>query len=117
MTASRGWWLPTSSKFREILERHNARCDEDDKLPLVKFHALRHSCASLLIEKGVDILTVSKRLGHSKITTTLDIYTHNLKKDDREAADVMGSIIDQNPDEKEDDEDDDQEPGLVMDSF
>ncbi|MCR5022157.1 MAG: tyrosine-type recombinase/integrase, partial [Ruminococcus sp.] len=49
-----------SSKFREILERHNARCDEDEKLPLVKFHALRHSCASLLIEKGVDILTVSK---------------------------------------------------------
>ena len=49
--------------------------------------------------------------------TTLDIYTHNFKKDDREAADVMGSIIDQNPDEKEDDEDDDQEPGLVMGSF
>ena len=49
--------------------------------------------------------------------TTPDIYTHNLKKDDREATDVMGSIIDRNPDEKEDDEDDDQEPGLVMDSF
>lgn len=68
--------------------------------------SFRHSSASLW-----------KKSDEKQVTTTLDIYTHNLKKDDREAADVMGSIIDQNPDEKEDDEDDDQEPGLVMGSF
>ena len=51
------------------------------------------NAASILIESGVDLLTVSKRMGHSKISTTLDIYTHRLKKDDHEAADAMENVM------------------------
>ena len=82
-----------SNKFKEIIARHNERADQDNQIKDIKLHALRHTCASLLIEEGVDILTVSKRLGHSKISTTLDIYTHRLKKDDHEATDAMSRIL------------------------
>jgi Phage integrase family len=49
------------------------------KLPRVTFHALRHTHASMLIANGVDIVTISRRLGHSKTSTTLDIYGHLFK--------------------------------------
>ena len=44
------------------------------KLPAVTFHALRNTHASMLIRKGVDILTISRRLGHSKASVSLDVY-------------------------------------------
>ena len=40
------------------------------------FHSLRHTHASMLINAGVDILTISRRLGHSKAAITLDTYGH-----------------------------------------
>lgn len=42
----------------------------------IRIHDLRHSHASYLLENGIDIVTISKRLGHEKIQTTLDIYCH-----------------------------------------
>ncbi|MDF2678667.1 MAG: XerC3, partial [Bacillota bacterium] len=47
-------------------------------VPYKKFHALRHTYATNLFERGVDILTVSRLLGHKNIQTT-EIYTHVLK--------------------------------------
>ena len=44
------------------------------KLPRVQFHALRHTHASTLIRAGVDVLTISRRLGHSSASMTLDVY-------------------------------------------
>ena len=44
------------------------------KLPAVTFHALRHTHVSVLIRAGVDILTISRRMGHSKASVTLDVY-------------------------------------------
>lgn len=49
------------------------------KIKAVTFHALRHTHASFLIAKGVSIYYISKRLGHSSITVTLDVYSHLLK--------------------------------------
>ncbi|MGB7701875.1 MAG: tyrosine-type recombinase/integrase, partial [Pseudolabrys sp.] len=46
------------------------------KLPPVPFHALRHTHASMLLGAGVDVLTVSRRLGHGKASVTLDTYGH-----------------------------------------
>jgi integrase len=49
-------------------------------------HTLRHSHASVLLANGVDLATVSARLGHSSVRVTADIYSHALRGRDREAA-------------------------------
>jgi integrase len=53
----------------------------------IKFHALRHTHASQLIHDGVDIVEISKRLGHSKPTITLNVYAHLYGKSGAVAAD------------------------------
>lgn len=63
------------------------------KLPRVTFHALRHTHASVLIRKGVDILTISRRLGHYKPSVTLDIYGHVIGGADKAAADAIGGVL------------------------
>ena len=54
---------------------------------------MRHSHASLLLEKGVDIATVSERLGHSSVATTAAIYSHAIRGKDRAAAQVWDDIM------------------------
>lgn len=63
------------------------------KLPRVAFHALRHTHASTLIWAGVDILTVSRRLGHSSASMTLDIYGHLIEGADAAAAEAIGRVL------------------------
>jgi len=63
------------------------------KLPAVTFHALRHSHASMLIRAGVDILTISRRLGHSKAAITLDVYGHLMPGADEAAADAIAGVL------------------------
>ncbi|HXW35819.1 MAG TPA: site-specific integrase [Acidimicrobiales bacterium] len=58
-----------------------------------RFHDLRHFSATQLIASGVDIKTVSNRLGHSQATMTLDRYAKALPEKDREAAAVLGSTV------------------------
>lgn len=62
-------------------------------LPQIHPHLFRHTQASLLIAEGVDILTVSKRLGHSKVSTTLDTYSHLLAKSDEQASNTLDKIL------------------------
>jgi hypothetical protein len=45
-------------------------------LPAIGLHGLRHTHATLLLEEGVDIKTVSERLGHDSVQTTLELYAH-----------------------------------------
>ena len=52
----------------------------------VSLHTLRHSHGSLLLADGVDLATVSERLGHSSVRVTADIYTHALRGRDQDAA-------------------------------
>jgi integrase len=63
------------------------------KLPAVTFHALRHTHASMLINAGVDILTISRRLGHSKAAITLDVYGHLIGGADEAAADAISGAL------------------------
>jgi integrase len=54
---------------------------------------LRHTHASLLINAGVDILSVSRRLGHYKPSVTLDTYGHLIKGADEAAAAAIASVL------------------------
>lgn len=60
-----------------------------NKLPHFTPHSLRHTHATLLIAEGVSIPTVSRRLGHSSITTTSKIYVHAIQSADEVASDVI----------------------------
>ena len=82
------------AKFKKIIRRYNATCtNEEDKLPDIVLHDLRHTNATLQIAAGTDTPTVSARLGHSKVSTTLDIYAHPLKTQDRAAADDFQTFM------------------------
>jgi integrase len=59
----------------------------------VTFHALRHTHASQLIDAGVDIVTISKRLGHAKPDITLRVYAHLFRNDDRKAALAINAVL------------------------
>ena len=76
--------------FKKFITRHG--------LPQVTLHSLRHTHASLLIAEGIDIATVSRRLGHSKVSITLDIYTHSLESRDRKAAEILDNLLTINDD-------------------
>lgn len=57
------------------------------------FHSLRHTHATMLIENGANIKTVQKRLGHSKLSTTMDTYAHVTDKMKTEAVNILENII------------------------
>ena len=64
-----------------------------NSLTPIHFHGLRHTNATLLISQNMDILTISKRLGHAKTSTTMDIYGHLLQKTDRIATEKLENLF------------------------
>jgi integrase len=62
-------------------------------LPLVRLHALRHTHASALIAAGLDVVAVSRRLGHSNPTTTLSVYAHRFSTKDTAASVVETALF------------------------
>ena len=72
------WW----DRYREVAG-----------FPGLRVHELRHTAASLLLANGMDVLTVSNRLGHASPSITLDVYSHCIPGRDAAAADLMGSIL------------------------
>jgi integrase len=61
----------------------------------VSFHGLRHTHASMLIDRNVDVVTISKRLGHSSPAITLQVYAHLFRKDDGKAAAAINAALGQ----------------------
>ena len=59
-----------------VITNHITRIEKNNGLPTVSVHGLRHTFASMLNSEGIDIARISTELGHSNITTTLNIYTH-----------------------------------------
>lgn len=62
-------------------------------LPHINPHAFRHSMASILINSGTDILSISKRLGHANTSTTLNFYGHILQKADAQSAECIANVL------------------------
>jgi hypothetical protein len=73
--------------FRPALERAGVR--------RVRFHDLRHSFASNLLGAGVDVVTVSKALGHANVQITLMTYAHAVPKPRHGATDRMAALLHQ----------------------
>jgi hypothetical protein len=73
----------------------------------LRFHDLRHSCATLLIAQGVHARVVMEILGHTNITITMNTYAHVLPQVSREAADKLDSLLPPDKPESEDQESDD----------
>jgi integrase len=65
---------------------------EKNGLDGFRFHDLRHTHASWLIDQGVDVVKVSKRLGHSRPSTTVDIYAHLIDVDESEIIDTLETL-------------------------
>ncbi len=59
----------------------------------IRYHDLRHSWASNLLATGVDLVTVSKALGHATVHITLTTYTHAMPKERHGAADAMARLL------------------------
>jgi integrase len=65
-------------------------------LPRIRFHDLRHTAATLMINHGVPIIVISKMLGHSKPSVTLDFYGHCSVAMQDEASKIMDSVMNNN---------------------
>jgi integrase len=84
--------------FRPAVLRTNRLGGDGDVLPPgLKFHALRHTYASLCVAAGIPPLQLSRFMGHAKVTTTLSVYTHLFDDDHAEtmaALEAMSRPID-----------------------
>ena len=75
----------TTHRFKPLLKRA--------KLPQIRFHDLRHTCATLLLSKNVNPKVVSEMLGHASIAITLDTYSHVLPNMQESAAKAMEEAL------------------------
>ncbi|MBO1515673.1 site-specific integrase [Metabacillus bambusae] len=69
------------------------RFEKRYNLPHIRFHDLRHTSATLLINSGVHAKIISSRLGHADIRTTMNIYEHALQEADVEAANKFENLF------------------------
>ena len=75
------------------MARNFRKLIESTDLPDIRFHDLRHTHATLLLQQGVHPKIVSERLGHSTIGITMDTYTHVLPNMQKEAAQQFEQLI------------------------
>ena len=74
-----------AKKFKRLLKENGLRD--------ILFHDLRHTNASMMIASGIDIKVAQQRLGHSDVTTTLNIYSHVLNHANQAAANTIDSLV------------------------
>lgn len=76
----------------QTLTQRLRRLQEEKGLPFVSLHKLRHTYASLLNESGVDMAQISRELGHSNLSTTMNVYTHILKTPSQSSKGIASVI-------------------------
>ena len=82
-----------SNRFRTLLRKNN--------LKHIRFHDLRHSCASLLVASKVPMKNIQEWLGHSNFNTTADIYSHLDYSSKYESANAINQALTQTKKEKQ----------------
>ena len=71
--------------FNTLIEKAN--------VPKIRFHDLRHTHASLMLQLGVNVKVISERLGHASTKITLDRYSHSLPTMQKEATTIFDRYI------------------------
>lgn len=94
------WMFPSPAKENSLLDPATVRKRlqiilKQTGCKRVLFDDLCHTFATLPLQHGVDVKTLSNTLGHYSAGFTLDTYTHATQRMKREAADTIGSVIDQ----------------------
>lgn len=88
--------------FTKHLHRYNewvqnnpdkAKAEGLEELPIIPLHGLRHSCATLLNYLEVNIIEISKTLGHSTCSTTMNIYAHSFEEQQEEVATKVNEFL------------------------
>lgn len=92
------WDLVFTTEIGTPINRHNLKRQYHAFLkaagvPLARFHDLRHTTASLLFAEHMDSKQVQELLGHKKLATTMDIYTHIIRRVQKETTDKMESLL------------------------
>ena len=77
----------------DTLSKSFVKVLKDNGMKHVKFHSLRHTYATRLFEKGVQLKTVQKLLGHSSIEITADIYTHVMDSEKISAVQKLNDLF------------------------
>jgi len=90
------WFVKFIAGFNAAVKKDDDKTPEEKDalyVPNINFHGLRHTNATLLISQNMDIITISKRLGHSNTSTTLNIYGHKIKSLDRTASEKLENLL------------------------
>ncbi|MFF4831561.1 tyrosine-type recombinase/integrase [Streptomyces sp. NPDC001315] len=93
------------------LTRHFTALLHRARLRRIRFHDLRHSAATLLLEQGVELVVIKELLGHAHIGVTATVYAHVRLRLQRDAIDLLGSAL-RNPSKITGDPDDGDDPTL-----
>ena len=92
----------TYQYFVRHLQRYNqwvrdnpqkAQSESLEELPHIPLHGLRHSCATLLNYLQVNIVDISKYLGHANCSTTMNIYAHSFEAQRQAASDKLNNFM------------------------
>jgi integrase len=75
-----------SVRFHKTRQQYRAEGAPTIEMPKVRFHDLRHTHASALIAGGLDVVAISRRLGHASPVVTLSVYAHLFTRSDEGAA-------------------------------
>ena len=79
------------------IDYHFKRAVKESGVKPIRIHDLRHSHATWLINNGVNIVAVSRRLGHASIEQTLKTYTHLLRESENDLITAIEKYKDQSP--------------------
>ena len=79
--------------YSGMINRHLKKLCIRIGIPVISFHALRHTHASILLYKGVNVIMVSKRLGHHDVSTTQNIYLHVISELENREKNLIEGII------------------------
>ena len=94
-TATYQYFVRHLKRYNQWVEENpeKARLKGLERLSMIPLHGLRHSCATLLNYLDVNIIDISRYLGHANCSTTMNIYAHSFEAQKQAASDKLNEFI------------------------